>query len=135
MGFLETHLYGDPSVVPGPVWTSPPQALVKLNCNGAWVAQTGCAGGGVSGCWVRDGIGCFIGAGGTRDMRCVSALVEAEAVQEALTRCLECGYDKVAVESDSFSLINMLNHEVVMDLEIEGILFDIQCLTQHYHKV
>ncbi|CAB4289935.1 unnamed protein product [Prunus armeniaca] len=69
MGFLDTHLYGDPSVVPGPVWTSPPPALVKLNCDGAWVAQTGCAGGGVWGCWLRDGIGCFIRVGGTRDMR------------------------------------------------------------------
>ncbi|VVA22022.1 PREDICTED: Ribonuclease H domain [Prunus dulcis] len=136
MGFLETHLYGDPSVVPGPVWTSPPPALVKLNCDGAWVAQTGRARGGLWGFCLRDGIGCFFSAGGTRDMRCASALmVEAEAVRVALTRCLECGYDKVAVESYSLSLINMLNHEVAMDLEIEGILFDILCLTQHYHKV
>ncbi|XP_021803071.1 uncharacterized protein LOC110747193, partial [Prunus avium] len=87
--------------------------------------------------WVlRDGIGCFISAGGYGEMRCVSALiVEAEVIPEALTQCLEFGFDKVGMESDSLSLIKMLNQEVVMDLQIEGILFDIQCLSQHFHQV
>ncbi|KAI5329357.1 hypothetical protein L3X38_028754 [Prunus dulcis] len=62
-------------------------------------------------------------------------MVEAEAVQEALIRCLELGYDKVVVESNSLSLINMLNQEASKDVEIEGILFDVICLTQQFHKV
>ena len=87
--------------------------------------------------WVLwDGIGCFLCAGGTGDLGCVSTLmVEAEAVQEALIRCLELGYDKVVVESNSLSLINMLNQEASKDVEIEGILFDVICLTQQFHKV
>ncbi|KAI5346475.1 hypothetical protein L3X38_014354 [Prunus dulcis] len=113
--------------VASPGWSSPSPGLVKLNCDGAWVAQTGRGGVG----WVlRDGIGCFISAGGCGDMRCTSALMaEAEAVREALTWCLELGFDKVAVESDSLSLIKMLNKEDVVDLEIEGILFDVHCLS------
>ncbi|KAH0976730.1 hypothetical protein GBA52_026449 [Prunus armeniaca] len=117
----------------GPVWASPPPGLVKLNCDGAWEAQTGRGGVG----WVlRDGIGCFISAGGYGDLRCASVLMaEAEAIREGLTRCLEVGFDKVAVESDSLGLIKMLNQEVAVNLEIEGILFDIQCLIQSVNRV
>ncbi|CAL2267043.1 unnamed protein product [Prunus armeniaca] len=62
-------------------------------------------------------------------------MAEAEAVREALTRCLEFGFVKVAVETDSLSLVKMLKKEGAVDLEIEGILFDIQCLTQQADQV
>ncbi|KAH0979835.1 hypothetical protein GBA52_007012 [Prunus armeniaca] len=38
-------------------------------------------------------------------------MAEAEAIREALTRGLEFGFVKVAMESDSLSLIKMLNKE------------------------
>lgn len=120
---------GDASVV----WACPPPGLVKLNCDGAWEAQTGKGGVG----WVlRDGIGCFISAGGNGEIRSGSALmVEAAAVRDALTWCLDLGYGKMVVESDSLSLIKMLNQEGTVDLEIDGILFDIHYLAQRADHV
>ncbi|KAI5352317.1 hypothetical protein L3X38_005208 [Prunus dulcis] len=59
--------------VASPGWSSPPPGLVKLNCDGAWVAQTGRGGvgwGAPRWYWMLHQRG-----GGCGDMRCTSALM------------------------------------------------------------
>ncbi|CAN6587096.1 unnamed protein product [Malus baccata var. baccata] len=58
-----------------------------------------------------------------------------EVFHRALVKCRDLGSDKVEVESDALSIIQMLNGERSIDARLECLLFDIKALASHIREV
>lgn len=114
-------------------WGKPRHGVVKVNCDGAWNAQTMKGGYG----WViRDFVGWMLQAGGYGDMRYGSALTaEVDAIRAAVVACQKGGFSNIIVESDSLSAIQMVNGDRVADAELDGLLFDIHAVTRELQEV
>ncbi|CAL9016420.1 unnamed protein product [Prunus brigantina] len=113
-------------------WEKPRHCVVKVNCDGAWNVQTMKGGYG----WViRDFVG-MLQAGGNEDMRYGSALiVEVDAIRATVVACQQGGFSHIIVESDSLSAIQMVKRDSVVDVEVEGLLFDIHVVTRELQEV
>ncbi|KAL6284105.1 hypothetical protein ACE6H2_015034 [Prunus campanulata] len=54
--------------------------------------------------------------------------MEAEAIREAMMACVQGGWSKLEVESDSLQIIRMLCGTWKIDMAVEAIIFDIKHL-------
>ncbi|CAN6549666.1 unnamed protein product [Malus baccata var. baccata] len=53
-------------------------------------------------------------------------MVEVEAVRWGLLACMERGYGRIQIETDSKMLVEMLTSLIAPEASIEGILWDIE---------
>jgi hypothetical protein len=92
------------------VWVAPPVGCLKLNIDGAFVAQTGAAGAGMV---LRRSDGTIVLAA-CRELRLCSSAFEAEllACLEGVQLALNYSVEQVLVESDCLELVKVANEQL-----------------------
>ena len=114
-------------------WKKPIFGVLKINTDAAWNRASKKAGLG----WVvRDFAGILQAAGGSGSCSFNSvAAAEAAAIREALIFCVNQVFEKVIIESDARSIIQMLRMEASHDFSLASLLSDIECLARGLKEV
>ncbi|XP_043699816.1 uncharacterized protein LOC122650466 [Telopea speciosissima] len=102
-------------------WTPPNEPFLKINCNAAWVKNSGKGGLGVI---IRDHRGILIHAYSSGTSCDSSLYAEALAIRTGLLQAAKLHLSHIVVESDCLSLIQQLNSRS-FDYEIDAVDFDI----------
>ena len=110
-------------------WRKPNFGFYKINTDAAWCKSSIRMGVG----WVcRDFAGLLHASGGSGiGLGHSNAAVEAAAIRDAIMACSTFGFNKVIIESDAKSIIQMLRKETPIDYSLESILSDIKFLAQN----
>ena len=101
-------------------WIPPPSDSLKINCDGAFFAESKSGGWGFV---IRDNEGAVRGSGaGFISHAASAAQVEAQACAEALQAAACWGMGRLIVESDARNVINALSG-TTLDLTPEGVIY------------
>ncbi|KAF8406806.1 hypothetical protein HHK36_005927 [Tetracentron sinense] len=114
-------------------WVPPPLGLIKLNCDGAFFVGETLGGAGVVG---RDSTGCVLDFR-VQVVRCASAIMaEAKAIVLGVSLASERGWTNIVVESDSLSLILVLQSPGdVFPLEVAVLMEDLRVAIHSFASV
>ncbi|KAH0679245.1 hypothetical protein KY284_020330 [Solanum tuberosum] len=89
-------------------WSPPPAGLVKCNTDGASKGKPGPSS--ASFCEI-DHNGNLVGAKGVKLTDSYNLVAEATAIREGLQYCLDKHFHQIVIETNSLSMINILNGE------------------------
>lgn len=111
-------------------WNLPPQGWIKCNTDGT---SKGNPGKSSYGYCIRDYLGHLIYAESNFLGISTNMYAETRGVKEALTYCVEHGWDYIQVETDSLALMNILNKKWQVPWEIIDLVEEVLTIKQLKH--
>lgn len=113
-------------------WQRPWLGAVKVNVDGSWKMGSSKGGYGII---VMGDTGCFVAAAMGVSLGCSSPTVaEAMALRRGMQLGLHLGLTSVVMESDSQSIINILNGQIEVSQDVRVVLNDVRALGRNFHS-